>query len=93
MSSDATFDQEARIFDAARELSAAERDAFLERELGHDSTALERMRRLLAADAKDQPLDGGASLPDALAEERVPEAVGEFRILRALGRGGMGVVY
>ncbi|HWE38072.1 MAG TPA: serine/threonine-protein kinase [Isosphaeraceae bacterium] len=49
---------------------------------------IDRVRRLLGAVAMMEQLRRGSRVARAM-----PERLGEFRILRELGRGGMGVVY
>lgn len=77
----------AEIFDAAVELDLSQREAFLQEACGHDPGLLAEVRSLLSADAnaahflsdKDPPV--------------LPHSIGEFRIVRGLGEGGMGIVY
>src|SRR5262245_40114178 len=57
--------------------------------------ALRRMLALLAVVGPSLPVTGGGdSTPaDGAAQEAAPETVGDFRIVREVGRGGMGIVY
>lgn len=76
---------------AALELEPSERAAALRQSLGDDPAALLEAEQLLAAEsAADQffqatPAGGGALFPRA--------ALGPWRLVRELGRGGMGVVW
>ncbi len=70
---------ERAIFLAARELGAADRDAFL-RGACPDSACRERIEQLLRHCAPEPAVDR-------------PASIREFRIIRELGRGGMGEVY
>ena len=55
---------------------------------------LERIRRLFPTVALIEQLRGGRqATPGAEPARPMPETLGEFRIIRELGRGGMGVVY
>ena len=90
------------LFEAALEQAPEERDAFLARSCGADDALHEEVRALLAADT-DQPdfLDDLARRagvgPNAHAslslEEHRFTSAGSYRIVRELGRGGMGTVY
>lgn len=77
----ATDDERARLL---REIEATERDL------------ADEVRALLAADAETGIMDVVGPRLSAIShavEPRPPERVGAYRIIRELGRGGMGVIY
>ena len=80
-----------RVFDAARELSAPDRAALLDRECGGDADLRAEVESLLARDDGDSFLDepGPSALPALPARPQV----GPYEIVEEIGRGGMGVVY
>ncbi len=92
------------LLNAALDLPAADRDAFVIAQCGNDAALLAQMRRLLGAQDTPSPIDEerGALVRDALLreasrdwEEPSPDVplVPRFRIEREIGRGGMGTVY
>jgi eukaryotic-like serine/threonine-protein kinase len=86
---------------AAMERLPADRAAYLSEACAGDAELrleVETLLRQLDQDPSflEQPLvdPGSLSLPDGPeADEAVPDAVGPYRVVRALGRGGMGDVY
>lgn len=77
---------------AALELPADERDKFIQSQLGSAPELLAVARQLLASPHReDRFLEPPAGEP--FAPQPRPERIGEFKIERELGRGGMGVVY
>ncbi|MFN0058335.1 MAG: protein kinase domain-containing protein [Planctomycetota bacterium] len=84
------------LVQGALELPVAERRAFVERECAGDSEQAQEVLLLLAGGLADDaflspppsPVAASSSLAFAAGAQ-----VGEFRILRELGAGGMGVVY
>lgn len=96
MNRNSDWQQVAQIFARALEEPTGGRDAFLDRHCG-ENTGLRRMViSLLAADAQpDGLLDGHAADAVGLADLalRSDERIGAYRIVRAIGAGGMGSVY
>lgn len=90
------------IFEAALELPEDQRSAYLDSECGSDHPLRTQVEAMLAHDAEApddflEPVEApdlGASAAGA-GEEAAggPRMLGEFSILRELGRGAMGVVY
>jgi serine/threonine protein kinase/tetratricopeptide (TPR) repeat protein len=85
------------LFEQAVELPAGERHAFLNR-LGDEQLRRE-VESLIESDARAQSFTGSAKVfCGILEEEDGPmgvrgQLIGQYRIVRKIGRGGMGVVY
>ena len=89
------------LFHAALEKDPAERDAFLASGAHDDPDLLKEVQSLLAAHERgsgqflESPAWGVAPelMFDDPAETLVGKAIGPYRIIEEIGRGGMGVVY
>ena len=89
-----------QLFQAALERPAGERAAFLE-SAGADPAVRRQVEDLLAAHEQaptflESPAWESAPAGDAEADDEVPVAggrIGAYRVVREIGRGGMGAVY
>ena len=84
------------VFDDALDVPKEERGAWLEARGGDDVTLRREVELLLAAhDQVDGPLDvpAAAHLVGLTPDPARGRRIGPYRVLRELGRGGMGVVY
>ncbi len=79
------------LLDADRD----DRPALLDRLCGTDSELRQSVESLLALESEAGEALHSAALPGAAlrAEASVPETIGPYRVLREIGRGGMGLVY
>ena len=96
-------DQEEEIFDAARELAAHERAAYLAKRCGEDADLRQRIEGMLAADAaagdffkthdarSSTVIVADASLSPSI--EKAGDRIGRYKLLQQIGEGGCGVVY
>ncbi len=87
------------IFSTAVDMPESERAAYIEEKCGHDDKLLAEVRSLLEA---EKASDGFVEPPTIAVKFLTTDArqtalsgmqVGAFRILREIGRGGMGAVY
>ena len=82
------------IFLAAADLSGADRARYLDDACGGDATLRDEVESLLTADGKAEPAFGGAVATAARAFSiGDPTHAGAYKLVREIGRGGMGAVY
>ena len=88
------------LFDAALDLPPGEREAYVDRACEGDSELSTAVRRLLRAHERAEGFLATAAsemaaplLVEALSGAAHPERVGAYRVVREIGRGGMGAVY
>lgn len=82
-----------QLFDAVQALSAAERADFLENECGsHRLLRAEVESLLIALDENREFLELPGGLPESL-KEAAGRVIGDYRIIRRIGSGGMAEVY
>jgi eukaryotic-like serine/threonine-protein kinase len=81
------------LFLAAADLPPVERAALLQRECGGDPELHAEVARMLAADGEPEPLLDAPPLAAVPGADLAGRGIGPYRIVRELGRGGMGAVY
>ena len=85
----------AEVFEAALEVEARRRDAFVREACGNDERLRAAVHSLLASDARAagflEPASPAAT--DAGADPFIGQSVGRYRVERVIASGGMGTVY
>ena len=99
------FERLERLFHRLRDVEAAARTAILAAEETADDELRAELQAMLAAHDRDAPIVEDSVLLDAVravadaggrrdaARPGLPASIGEYRILRVVGEGGMGVGY
>jgi serine/threonine protein kinase len=84
------------IFNQAAEMTLAEREDFLENACDSDGLRREVEKMLVFADEEDaeDTLEKNAfEIFTGGSHAKIPERIGNYKIIREIGRGGMGAVY
>lgn len=79
-----------RLAEAALAFGPEERSAYLDERCGSDEGLRTEVEELLAV---AEAAEGDSSLEDPRPMDRSGEQIGSWKLVRELGRGGMGVVY
>lgn len=82
-----------RIFEECSELSSGERAARLDELCGDDEELKASAIRLLDLDANLESRIRPVEIRSRGLTGPMPEQIGDFKVLRRLGMGGMGIVY
>ena len=84
----------ASLFESARSRPAEEREALLEACARDEPDLVRSVRRLLAQHERaDGPLSDPVALPTPGKDGPAPPSINQYRVIRQIGSGGMGVVY
>ena len=85
------------LFEQATERPDTEREAWLAAVCDDDGIRAEVTAMLAAYDTEpeflEQPTDAAGAMEEAVADALVGRRLGAYRLVRQIGRGGMGVVY
>lgn len=97
------FNKAMELFSACVDLTADEQENFLDNNCGGDASLRARVQSMIDHDRKDdtdktEPSSGFRSLIDSAIYQttvpaQIPESIGGYRVIREIGRGGMGIVY
>src|SRR5271170_6617769 len=96
-------DREIEVFNAALELPAAERAAYLDQACAGDDALRQRVEEFLQAEGKVgaflkspavvPPGPGGTIRLAEIPVQKAGERIGHYKLLQQIGEGGCGVVY
>lgn len=90
-----------QIFERCVELPKPKQRAFIDEQCAEDGALRTELLRMLEHD-QDQTADDStgsfrslidSAMIEALDQHQLPETIGPYKVIRELGRGGMGVVY
>ena len=88
------FKRAKEIFLEACDLPPDKWDEIAREQCGDNAELLNEVRSLLAHhDGGTSPIVSPTVTPTGAPEEKCPDTIGTYRVIRELGRGGMGVVY